>query len=425
MSKLISYLLRWLSVVYSPHPEERTYLNRAQTQSDNGLEVTTAVLSDRESARFFGVRMARKGMQPVWVRIINRTDTAFRLDLFSLDPAYYMPLEAAYINHFAMGKRLLGFGALAWMFLPLLPLLPLKFFGARRANRQMNAFFKAHGFRTGLIRPGDDRSGFVFTALNEGVKNINIKLASAFHTRELAFMLEVPGLALRSEYANAADSKELQEAQETTLRAWLEHQPRCTTNRRGDREGDPLNLVVAGDYTTILQCFGARWDQAETITAATCWKTMKAFLFEAEYRYAPVSPLYLDGKRQELALQKARTSINERLHLRLWRAPLAFQGQPVWIGQISRDIGVRFTFRTWNLTTHRIDSDIDEARDYVIDYLLANGRAVRVGYVGGVDAAPQSAPRYNLTGDPYVTDGLRAVMVLTSSRAQPSFFSWA
>ena len=34
--------------------------------------------------------------------------------------------------------------------------------------------------------------------------------------------------------------------------------------------------------------------------------------------------------------------------------------KPVWIGQISRDIGVRFTFKTWPPVTHKIDPDFDE-----------------------------------------------------------------
>src|ERR1700689_4723532 len=59
-----------------------------------------------------------------------------------------------------------------------------------------------------------------------------------------------------------------------------------------------------------------------------------------------------------------RPRLNERLHLRLWNPGIQFDGQPVWIGQVSRDIGVRFTVRTWNLTTHQIDPDVDEARDY-------------------------------------------------------------
>ena len=55
----------------------------------------------------------------------------------------------------------------------------------------------------------------------------------------------------------------------------------------------------------------------------------------------------------------------------------------MWIGQISRDIGVRFTLKTWNLTTHKIDPDVDEARDYVLDDLMKAGRVSLVAYIAG------------------------------------------
>jgi hypothetical protein len=110
--------------------------------------------------------------------------------------------------------------------------------------------------------------------------------------------------------------------------------------------------------------------------------------------------------------------------LRLWLTALRFQDKPVWIGQISRDIGVRFTLRTWNLTTHRIDPDVDDARDYVLDDLMESGRVTRVGYVDGVGAAAPTAPRHNLTGDPYYTDGLRAVAIFAESRTTPTFLDW-
>ncbi len=116
-------------------------------------------------------------------------------------------------------------------------------------------------------------------------------------------------------------------------------------------------------------------------------------------------------------------SLNQRLHLRLWTTKIRFEGQPVWIGQVSRDIGVRFTTKTWNLTTHQIDPNVDEARDYVLDDLLASRRVSRLGFVRGVEAAAASSPRHNLTGDPYFTDGLRAFAVLSRTRTTPSFLS--
>ena len=48
-------------------------------------------------------------------------------------------------------------------------------------------------------------------------------------------------------------------------------------------------------------------------------------------------------------------------------------------------------------------SAVDEARDDVLNDLMAAGRVLRVGYVTGVPAASASDPRHNLTGDPDFT----------------------
>jgi hypothetical protein len=103
---------------------------------------------------------------------------------------------------------------------------------------------------------------------------------------------------------------------------------------------------------------------------------------------------------------------------------LQFRGQPVWIGQISRDIGVRFTTKAWNLTTHRIDPEVDEARDYLVEDLLKAEHLKAVGYVEGVGECESSSPRHNLTGDPYFTDGKRVVLLLSANRTRPHFVSW-
>jgi hypothetical protein len=48
-----------------------------------------------------------------------------------------------------------------------------------------------------------------------------------------------------------------------------------------------------------------------------------------------------------------------------------------------------------------------------------------VGYAAGVEAAQRTAPRRNLTGDPYFTDGLRAVAIFSETRTKPTFLNWA
>lgn len=195
--------------------------------------------------------------------------------------------------------------------------------------------------------------------------------------------------------------------------------PAATSNAKQTRFGDPVNLVVVGELETLVHAFVGRWDETEVITLATCWKTTRSFLLGSQYRYSPVSALHLFGRSQDIALQRSRRSINERLHLRLWLTPLRFQGECVWIGQVSRDIGVRFTTKTWNLTTHRVDSDVDEARDYVIEDLLQAGRIEATGYVDCIAPCEAASPRRNLTGDRYFTDGKRAVILLSTTRSIP------
>jgi hypothetical protein len=118
--------------------------------------------------------------------------------------------------------------------------------------------------------------------------------------------------------------------------------------------------------------------------------------------------LYVFGRSQDAAMQRARSSIHERNHLRIWLTPLRLEGKPVWIGQISRDIGVHFTWRT--ITTHKIDPNVDETREFLAEDLAYAEALEKLGYVGGVGAAPYEQPRGNLTGDPYFTDGQRIVM---------------
>jgi len=418
---------RWLGVPYHPQPDDRPFLQRTVVQEDGELVVSVSVLDDKESERFFGVPLARRGIQPVWLQITNKGKLPYRLRLASLDPCYFPPLEAAYLNHFAIGKRLLGFGLLAWWFFPLLLLLPFKVLAAWAANRGMNAYFQKYAIGWGLIRPGTEFAGFVFTSHEEGTKQVPVRLQSAAGVKDFPFSIPVPGLKVdhgSKRFDMFVNAQEVVECDEVELRTRLEKLPRCTTNRWGTSEGDPLNLVAIGDFDSILNGFGARWDETETISFHSCRRTVRAFLLGSPYPYSPVSPLYVGGRGQDFALQKARKTINQRLHLRLWITPLRFQGKPVWIGQVSRDIGVRFTLKTWNLTTHKIDPDVDDARDYVLDDLLESGRVSLVGNVTGAEAAGREAPRHNLTGDPYFTDGFRAVAMFSESRATPTFLNW-
>src|SRR5208337_2330804 len=221
MSHRVFTPLRWLTIDYSPHPAERSFLERAQTRRESEVETTVAVPSDRESEQVFGVRLARHGLQAVWLEVINGGAEPLWLDRVKLDPDYYTPLEAANLAHFAMGTRLVAFGVLGWLFLPLLPLVPLKLLSARAANQHLNKLFRAMGFPAGVIAPGKKVSGFLFTPLDEGVKRVDVRLLGRSHSLDFAFTVVVPGLMLPHpvEEAGAAKAEQLDEA---ALQVWLE-----------------------------------------------------------------------------------------------------------------------------------------------------------------------------------------------------------
>jgi hypothetical protein len=446
-------LWRLVTTPYLPAPACDSFMPRAQTQEQPRAVVTVAVLTSREAKTLFGVDVARRGIQPVFLRIVNRSAESLRLQMVSIDPNYFTPLEAAGVNHFSIVRRLSAFGAMGWVFLPLLAVVPLKLVTAWLNNARMDDFFRAHGFRLGPIAPGETAEGFVFTTLDLGTKAVHVRLTTLGNIRQTIaaavdvpkaetaatgpalaatasaepaatdffFTVPVPGIAadyLDRDFASIRPAASVEPCTVDTLVSRLEVMPPATMNAAQSRRGDPVNLVLIGEFETLLSGFAARWDESETITLATCWKTVRAFLWGANYRYSPVSPLHLFGRDQDIALQRTRHSINERLHLRLWLTPLAFEGKPVWVGQVSRDIGVRFTTKAWNLTTHRIDPNVDESRDYVIEDLTLAGRVEAAGYVSGVPACPRDAPHRNLTGDPYYTDGKRAVILLSPKRTE-------
>ncbi len=84
-----------------------------------------------------------------------------------------------------------------------------------------------------------------------------------------------------------------------------------------------MNRVVVGVYDEVMLAFiRAGRVETETIYRGSVLKIIAAFLFGGRYRYSPVSGLYVYGQPQDIALQKARETIHERNHLRLWLSPM-------------------------------------------------------------------------------------------------------
>jgi hypothetical protein len=263
------------------------------------------------------------------------------------------------------------------------------------------------------LRPRSIQSGYIFSRVDEGTKSFNVDVVGGDTAYTLSFFVPVPGLKIDhhdvqlNELYQESEIRDIEEMGE--LVAALEKMPCCVRDKKGVGKGDPLNLVFISKPRDLYYAFmRAGWDETETIYGASLFKTGLSAITGGRYRYSPVSALYVFGRPQDAAMQRARSSIHERNHLRVWLAPMRFQGKQVWIGQISRDIGVRFTWKT--ITTHKIDPEVDETRAFLVEDLAYAQSVARVGLVGGVGPAPYDQPRGNLTGDPYFTDGLRVVI---------------
>ncbi len=82
------------------------FQERSQSKIDGEVKVTVAVLSAEESRQLFGVNLAGKGIQPVWVRVQNADTIPYWLLSTGLDPDYFSPLESAYTFHGILSSSL-------------------------------------------------------------------------------------------------------------------------------------------------------------------------------------------------------------------------------------------------------------------------------------------------------------------------------
>jgi LssY C-terminus len=371
------------------------YEERAVTHQRKGMSVTAAALSAAESHAVFGVPLAGIDVQPVWIEIDNQSERPRWFFPISVDPDYFPAGEvarrAAHLSSAKVGEL---YGKLS--------ALKIKPF----------------------IGPGETASGFVYAHDDEGFKAFNVDLVGGTRpgahalgdkTERFHFVVTVPGLKTDANDLFEGELDTVSSLDDDELHRWLSDLPCCTAAADG-LPGDPVNIVLVGSLDTVRSALvSCHWDVTVQLTAGSTWRIAKAFVLGSPYRYAPMSGLYLFGRVQDLAFQKPRNVVNERNHMRIWLAPITHLGEPVWVGHVSRDIGVKLTGRVWPPVTHVIDGDVDDARSYLVEDLIYGRQVRRVGFAKGVGAASYEAPRSNAEGDPYFTDGLRTVVFLSNT----------
>ncbi|MGT2504808.1 LssY C-terminal domain-containing protein [Cupriavidus basilensis] len=337
---------------------------RAVSETRQGVRVSAAVLGTEDSKRMFGADINKTNVQPVWFEVHNGTSQPLWLLRSGTDPDYFSPLEVAWSLHGT-------------------------FSGA--TNARIDDYFNKLGFKN-PIPPGTTHEGILFTNPDRITKLVNVDL---FGTRTLipfSLFVRVPddisdaGFARYIfQYPDSAvtDYKDL-----ASLRAALERLPCCATDALGSAQGDPLNVLIVGELGDIGAAAVRRSYRRDSREGDTGQRVF--------------------GRAPDAVLRKQAQGGAPSTWVRVWLAPIRFQGQPVYLAQAGRPVGGRFApAGTAKIVLHE---DVDEARNLLIQDMMYSGGLDKLGFVNGVGPAPQAQPRTTLDGARYFTDGLRAVL---------------
>ena len=168
--------------------------------------------------------------------------------------------------------------------------------------------------------------------------------------------------------------------------------------------GDALNVGLVGSKEDILRAMhAAGWFPADPITLRSSIEIVGSVVLDRPYHDAPVSPLYYEGKKEQLAFEKPDgRSADKRHHVRFWLVlEKGTDGRPVWLGSVTFDRRVGLSHDTGQIT-HHIGPDIDAERDLLMHDLREAGMVNTFFQISGT--GPTLLGR-NGEGDPYYTDG--------------------
>ena len=341
---------------------------RAVTATLRNVQVSATVLSAEDNRNFFGTDINDTGVQTIWVEIVNHSPHMLWLLRSGTDSDYFSPLEVAWSYHGLLSTE---------------------------ANNRIDEHFDQLSIDS-LIPRGETRSGFLYVNPHHGIRILNIDLLGQQTTIPFTLFPPVPGEQDESRldeitaYIDESQNNDYQD--EAEFRQVLEQLPCCTTGAQGAIAGGPINLVVIGKLTDI-----------------------GAAMIHRDYRHI-VTPAdmtqHVFGRPPDLVARKTGQGGVPANWVRLWVAPLRYQGQPVLVGQAGRPVGGRFI--ATDGMQPRLHPDVDETRGYVIQDLLYSGGLEKLGFIEGVPAVSVEQRR-NHPGDfNYHTDGLRAVLFLVT-----------
>jgi hypothetical protein len=244
------------------------------------------------------------------------------------------------------------------------------------------------------------RAGRLFLSVN---KSTNDSPDGSFHVT-VSFITRGPETPAAANY----------QLPEITV-AMVDRIPRRVTDAQGNA-GDNTNFMVIGPEEKVLQTFeAAGWVKVDREKKDAVIHTIVATLTKQAYVELPMSELTRFGRVQDYGLAHAVPIqvVAQGHHLRFWKAPFQADGQEVWIGAATHDIGFDRDNRN-NGITHKIDPNVDDERDFVSNSLNETGLVAKISYVIPTQASKEAK---TATGATFHSDGRVLIIHLIPAAA--------
>jgi hypothetical protein len=199
------------------------------------------------------------------------------------------------------------------------------------------------------------------------------------------------------------------------LRDAIDHLPR-RVNDQLKNLGDMVNFVIVGSQQDVQDALeAAHWFEADSSNAGAVTKAILMTYENKDYVQMPMSQLYLFGRVQDFGYEQAEpySVVASRHHFRLWKAPFQIDGQQVWVGAGTHDVGFEKDQRNGQVT-HKIDPAVDKERDHIATTLGKTGLVKKLSYYLPPDPVQQAK---NATGGSYHSDGRILLMWIEGNAA--------
>ena len=197
---------------------------------------------------------------------------------------------------------------------------------------------------------------------------------------------------------------------DSDLRQHLDGLPRRVHDHLGNL-GDMVNFVILGSQERVQAALDAAdWHLADLDSKEAGLKAVLSTYQKKDYLQMPMSHLFLFDRMQDFGYEQAQAFavVASRHHFRLWKAPFTWNGEVVWVGAGTHDVGFEKDVRTGKLT-HKIDPAVDGERENIAQSLDKSGKAKSLTYYLPPNAVQDAK---NASGGGYHSDGRLLVVFL-------------